>query len=1488
MNELHRLQGLYDPSFEKENCGFGLIAQMDDQPSHWLVQTAIQSLSRMTHRGGVAADCCTGDGCGLLLKKPDAFFQSEAQAFGFVLNAVYAVGMVFLNKDVAKRAAGIAALEFALTTNGVSVAGWRKVPVNSSCLGEQATASEPDIEQVFVNAPESMSEANFNRALFVARRTAEMAVEANDGVFYIPSMHSQLMAYKGLVMPRELPIYYTDLNDERFASSSCSYHQRFSTNTLPQWRLAQPFRFLAHNGELNTIRGNRNWALARTNKFQTELMPQLQTLNPIVSQTGSDSNSLDNMLEVLMMGDMDAFRALRLMVPPAWQNVPHMDPDLRAFFEFNSMHMEAWDGPAGIVINTGKHAICAVDRNGLRPTRYVITKDRHITFASEIGVYDYEPASVVEKGHLKPGQVMAVDLATGELLRPTELDDRLKVRQPYRQWLDAGYLRLEGNPDGEADLLTLDTDNALTYQKYFQVSFEERDQIIRVLAEDGQEAIGSMGDDAPFAVLSEKIRPLYDYFRQVFAQVTNPPIDPLREAIVMSLNVSFGKEMNVFEETQAHARRLEATSPILSPSQFDKLLAICEPGYGHAIVSLHYEPNIGLEAAVRAVTAQAVAAVQAGKTLVVLSDNGIKQGQLTVHALLATGAVHHALIKAGLRCDANIIVDTATARDPHHFAVLFGYGATAVYPYLAYEAIADLYRTKELDNGKSLSKYLYNFRKGIDKGILKIMSKMGISTIASYRGAQLFEAIGLSNDIVDLCFVGTMTRIEGTRFDDLQADQASLAKDAFNPRKSISQGGVLKYVFNGEAHAFNPEVVNALRDACQQNDRAAYDRFASLVNNRRPMVLRDMWRVKANGAALSVDAVEPLEAILKRFDSAGISLGALSPEAHEGLAEAMNRLGGRSNSGEGGEDPARFGTVKMSKIKQIASGRFGVTPHYLVNAEVLQIKVAQGAKPGEGGQLPGAKVDATIGRLRHAVPGVTLISPPPHHDIYSIEDLAQLIYDLKQVNPDALVSVKLVAEPGVGTIAAGVAKAYADLITISGYDGGTGASPLTSVKYAGNPFEMGVAEAHQVLRANDLRDKIILQADGGLKTGLDVIKAAILGAESFGFGTAPMIALGCKYLRICHLNTCAVGIATQNERLRKEHYIGLPEMVMHYFQFVAQETRELMASLGVARMEDLIGRLDLLEVIEGVTKRQRQLDFSKMLSDGGISKDKPHMNNGSRNPSWDKGEQAEEMVVQILPTIGAKTGGTFHFHLKNTGRSIGARLSGQIAKRYGNHGMSDSPITLKLTGVAGQSFGVWNAGGLNLHLEGDANDYVGKGMAGGEIVIVPPKGSAFDAHTTPIVGNTCLYGATGGKLFANGTGGERFGVRNSGATAVLEGIGDHGCEYMTGGTVVVLGKTGVNFGAGMSGGMAFLFDEHNEAVDKVNTEMVEFCRIDTEETESYRHYLKTLLKEYHAQTGSATAEALLANFSRDIGKFWLVKSRAIGLDRLLELFSKSH
>jgi len=1486
MNSLPSLQGLYSPEFEKENCGFGLIAQMDDKPSHWTVQTAIESLANMTHRGGVAADCCTGDGCGLLIKKPDSFLKSEADRLGFKLSALYAGGMVFLNQDPDKAAKAKETLETILTSKGVEVVGWREVPVDSSVLGEQAAGMEPKIEQIFVNATKDMSEADFNRLLFVARRKTEMLIEPNDETFYIASLNSQLLSYKGLVMPRELPEFYLDLKNDDFESSLISYHQRFSTNTLPQWRLAQPFRFLAHNGELNTIKGNRNWALARQSKFETPLIPDLADLKPLVAQSGSDSNSLDNMLEVLMMGDMPVFQALRLLIPPAWQNIPHMDPDLRAFLEYNSMHMEPWDGPAGMVINTGKYAICGVDRNGLRPTRYVITKDRHITFASEIGVYQYDPSDVVEKGRLKPGQVIAVDLESGTLLKPNDIDNQLKSAKPYREWMDKGYMHIEEKLKLEATSLGWSETEKDAYQKYFQVSFEERDQIIRVLAEAGQEATGSMGDDAPLPVFSHKERSVFDYFRQMFAQVTNPPIDPLRENIVMSLNTCFGRELNMFDERPEHAHRLEVQSPVLSPSIMSQLMSMKHSGYQNITLSLHFDSNkTNLKAAIENLCDLAVDAVKNGITLLRLSDLNIQKGMNTIHAAMATGAVHHRLIKAGLRPEANLIIETGSARDPHHFAVLFGYGATAVYPYLAYETIEEMIASRELSDIHKAGHYIANYRKGTNKGLLKILSKMGISTITSYRGSQLFEAVGLSSEIVDLCFTGTPSRIQGTKFEHLEADQLKLSKKAFNPRKKLDQGGLLKYVHGGEYHAYNPDVVNNLREAVQDNSQAAYNKFSELVNNRPAMTIRDLIGFKEGITPISIDDVEPVETIYKRFDSAGISLGALSPEAHESLAIAMNRLGARSNSGEGAEDPSRYGTEKVSKIKQIASGRFGVTAHYLRNAEVVQIKVAQGAKPGEGGQLPGHKVDMTIAKLRHSVPGVTLISPPPHHDIYSIEDLAQLIFDIKQVNPNALVSVKLVAEPGVGTIAAGVAKAYADLITISGYDGGTGASPLTSVKYAGNPFEMGLAEAHQVLRANDLRGQVMIQADGGLKTGLDVIKATILGAETYGFGTAPMITLGCKYLRICHLNTCAVGVATQDKRLRKDHYIGMPEMVMNYFRFVAEETREWLAKLGVASLQELVGRTDLLKIIDNpLTDKQRNIDLSGFITDAGIPADKPHTVQVNKNNPWDDGHIAEEMVKATLPAIEGKLGGIFNFNLVNTGRSIGARIAGEIAERYGLDGMIDAPITLKLTGIAGQSFGVFNVHGLNLHLDGDANDYVGKGMAGGEIVIRPPANSAFNPHLTPIVGNTCLYGATGGKLFASGTGGERFGVRNSGASAVVEGLGDHGCEYMTGGTVVSLGEVGVNFGAGMSGGMAFIYDENKNLPDRLNSEMVEALRIDTEATEAYRVYLKDLITEFVEKTDSAFGHEILNNFSRHLPNFWLVKSRAIGIDDLLNLF----
>jgi glutamate synthase (NADPH/NADH) large chain len=1480
-------QGLYRPEFEKDNCGFGLIAQMDGKPSHWLVETAIEALGNLTHRGAIGADGKTGDGCGLLMKKPDGFFRAIADEQGFKLSDNYAVGMVFLSQDNDKAQQNQDVVTAKLTEQGLEVLGWRDVPVDAeSACGKTALDLLPIMRQVFINAADGMDEATFERRLYVARRLAEKAV-TDDDAFYIPTLSSQVVSYKGLVMPSYLPIFYKDLNDKRMETAICVFHQRFSTNTWPQWKLAQPFRYLAHNGEINTVRGNRNWALARGAKFATKLIDNMDDIRPLVNVTGSDSSSMDNMLEAMMAGGINMFRAMRLLVPAAWQNDKTMDSDLKAFYDYNSMHMEPWDGPAGVVLTNGRYAACTLDRNGLRPARYIITKDRHITIASEVGVYKYQPEDVVAKGRLKPGQMLAVDTSTGELLLPDAINDVLKKAQPYREWIETNLKRLEDGADDET-LPTIEGDALVSYEKLFQVSFEERDQVIRVLGEAGQEAVGSMGDDTPFAVMSQKERSMYDYFRQQFAQVTNPPIDPLRENIVMSLETCFGQENNLFEETEDHAERVVVDSPVLSDSRFRQLLALgkTDSNYKSSIISLCYKPELGLEAAVDAIVAQADQAVRDGNVVIVLSDRDVDSSNLPVHALLATGAVHQHLITVGLRCNANIVVETATARDSHHFAVLLGNGATAIYPYLAYACLNDMLLTGEI-KGLTRPQVCARYRKGIDKGLFKVTSKMGISTIASYRGAQLYEIVGLNEEVVNKCFTATTSRISGTGFEEIHADQLALASRAWNHRKKREQGGLLKFVHGSEYHAYNPDVIATLQKAVQGGKYDDYKAYADLVNNRSAMVLRDLLALKPAEEPLALDEVESIGNILSRFDSAGMSLGALSPEAHEAMATAMNRLGGRSNSGEGGEDPARFGTERVSKIKQIASGRFGVTPNYLVNAEVLQIKVAQGAKPGEGGQLPGGKVNQMIATLRHSVPGVTLISPPPHHDIYSIEDLAQLIFDLKQVNPDALVSVKLVSEAGVGTIAAGVAKAYADLITISGYDGGTAASPLTSVKYAGGPWELGLSETHQTLRANDLRDKVRLQTDGGLKTGLDVIKAAILGAESFAFGTGPMVALGCKFLRICHLNNCATGVATQNDALRSNHFIGLPQMVMNYFQFVARETQEWLAILGVSSMAELIGRTDLLEILPGTTDKQRKLDLAPLLSSAGVAADKPQYCVSPKNAPYDKGELAEQMIIDMKDAIANKTGGFFEYDVRNINRSIGGRTSGEIARHHGNYGMEDTPIRLQLKGSAGQSFGVWNAGGLEIRLEGDANDYVGKGMAAGKLTIYPSPESHFATQEASIMGNTCLYGATGGQLYAAGMAGERFAVRNSGVTAVVEGIGDHGCEYMTGGVVAVLGQSGLNFGAGMTGGFAYVLDIEETFAERYNPELVELVRMNGAEVSEHALHLKGLIEDHVRETSSAWGNQLLDMFEQRLSQFWLVKPKAAALDSLLELANKA-
>ncbi len=1474
------MNGLYQPDDFRDNCGFGLISHMQGEASHDLVQTAIHSLSCMTHRGGIAADGKTGDGCGLLLATPKAFFRAVAEELGATLPELFAVGTVFLHTDetLAQHARDI--LNAEIEKEGLTVATWRVVPTNVDILGEIARSSLPAVGQILVGAPKGVEEAEFNRKLFLARRRAEGQL-THDPLFYVTTLASTVISYKGLMMPRDIAGFYLDLGDPRLASHIVVFHQRFSTNTAPRWALAQPFRYLAHNGEINTITANRNWSVARTPKFENPLLPGLLDMKPLINRTGSDSSSLDNMLEILVGGGMDLFRALRMLVPPAWQNVETMDADLHAFYDFNSKHMEAWDGPAGLVIQDGRHAVCMLDRNGLRPARWVITKNGYITLASEIGVWDYKPEDVISKGRVGPGQILVVDTQTGDLLQTRDIDNRLKKMRPYKQWMREHAIHVKTDDELEESLqeFGLKGDQLKAAQKMFLVSFEERDQIIRPLAESAQEAVGSMGDDTPMAVLSRQVRHLADYFRQQFAQVTNPPIDPLREAIVMSLESSLGREQNVFEQSPSHAARVMVSSPVLSSSKMHQLRTMDRAEYQMHTIELNYPESEGLQAAMKRICAEAAEAVKGGATFLNLSDRNIREGYLPANAIMATGAVHHSLSEAGLRADANILVETGLARDPHHFAVLIGFGASAVYPYLAYDVINDL-----IARGDLLGDPLYaqnNFRKGIDKGLLKIISKMGISTIASYRSGQLFEAIGLSREVVDTCFKGVPSRIEGARFVDIENDQKKLAVLAWQTRKPIEQGGLLKFVFNKEYHAFNPDVINNLHDAVRSGKYADYQRYADLVNKRPVATLRDLLKLDTS-KSIDVSEVEPIEAILPRFDSAGMSLGALSPEAHEAIAIAMNTIGGRSNSGEGGEDPARYGTIKNSKIKQVASGRFGVTPAYLTSAEVLQIKVAQGAKPGEGGQLPGGKVNALIARLRYSVPGVTLISPPPHHDIYSIEDLSQLIFDLKQVNPKALVSVKLVSGPGVGMIAAGVAKAYADLITISGYDGGTAASPLSSIHYAGSPWELGLSEAHQALRVNNLRGKVRVQTDGGLKTGLDVVKAAILGAESFGFGSTPMIALGCKYLRICHLNNCATGVATQQDHLRKEHFIGEPEMLINFFHFVAEETRVWMAALGVKSMKDLIGRTDLLQRLEGDTDKQQHLNLTPILTTHAAAGNNAHYCTEPRNEPFDRGVLAEQMVQDISPAITARTGGTYSYRVSNFNRSIGARLSGEIAKKHGDLGMSNHPITLKLEGTAGQSLGVWNAGGLHIDLAGDANDYVGKGMAGGQIAIYPPKGSPFKSQDTAIIGNTCLYGATGGKLFAAGTAGERFAVRNSGCHAVIEGAGDHCCEYMTGGLVTVLGRTGLNFGAGMTGGFAYVLDLDGDFFERCNHELIDLNRISSESTEEHRQHLIDVIEEHVAATGSAWGQHILDEFDEYSRKFWLVKPKAASLASLLK------
>lgn len=1477
-----RQPGLYDPNDERDACGFGMIAQLDDQPSRALVDTAIAALSRMTHRGGVAADGLTGDGCGLLIRNPETFLRGQAQEAGIALGAQgrFAAGLVFLPHDEALAKTCRGTLEQELRQAGAQPRGWRIPPTDASVCGQLARDTLPRIEQLFVEAGAGQDDAAFALALFLARRRAEQKLREVFADFYVVTLSAHAIGYKGMVLPDKLSAFYTDLQRSDLSSSAVVFHQRFSTNTLPRWPLAHPFRMLAHNGEINTIEGNRRWAQARSKVWKTPRF-DIAEFDPVISMHGSDSQSLDNMLELLTAAGMDLLQALRILVPPATQSLEFKDPDLAAFYEFHALNSEPWDGPAGIVASDARYAACMLDRNGLRPARWLLTSDRHVIVASEAGVWEVPTERVVRKGKLGPGEMLAIDLKRGDLLDSEAVDRINRGRAPYKQWLHQGVTYLETELiDPSLVEEPFDESTLRSYHKLFQLSSEEVEQVLRPLAETEQEATGSMGDDTPMAVLSRQTRPLYDYFRQAFAQVTNPPIDPLREDCVMSLSTQLGKETNIFHAGAETVNHVILNSPVLSQRKLRQLLRSAPYDALHRQIDLSYAPEEGLEAGIARICAEAEQAARDGMVMLLLTDRYPVPERPMVHALLATGAVHHHLSRAGLRCDVNLILETGTVRDPHHVACLLGFGATAVYPYLSYQTLFDLGRRGilQLKKGGEQTQIGRSYRKGLYKGLSKIISKMGIATVASYRGAQLFEIVGLDPAVVECCFPETPSRIGGVGFERLDTEARQLCQRAWNDLHKPEVGGLIKYVHGGEYHMYNPDVVTTLQRATRTGDAGDWRAYADAVNDRPPSTLRDLLRLKKADTPTPLEQVAEAGDVLRRFDTAAISLGALSPEAHEALAIAMNRLGGRSNSGEGGEDPARYGTEKRSKIKQVASGRFGVTPEYLVNAEVLQIKVAQGAKPGEGGQLPGHKVNDMIARLRYARPGIGLISPPPHHDIYSIEDLAQLIFDLKQVNPTALVSVKLVSHAGVGTIAAGVVKAGADLITVSGHDGGTGASPISSIRYAGVPWELGIAESHQALVANQLRDRAVLQTDGGLKTGLDVVKAALLGADSFGFGTAPMVVLGCKYLRICHLNNCATGVATQDEFLRGKHFNGLPERVETFFRLLADEVRQWLSYLGVRSLDEIIGRVDLLEQLQVSPREGVQVDLSRLL--------KPAPDSGSACAAQRLYESPDSLATQLdgllAAPIAKKQGGEHRFLIHNTDRSIGARLSGAIARAHGNHGMDDAPLNLRFRGTAGQSFGAFNAGGLLMELEGEANDYVGKGMAGGRLVVRPPRGARFEARNTAILGNTCLYGATGGELFAAGRAGERFAVRNSGALAVIEGAGDHCCEYMTDGIVLVLGKVGLNFGAGFTGGLAYVLDQDRDFVDRYNHELIDIHRISPEGFESHRQHLHRLILRHRELTGSIWAQQMLDEFRDYVSKFWLVKPKAASLESLAE------
>jgi glutamate synthase (NADPH) large chain len=1454
-------QGLYRQEFEHENCGIGFVAHLKGKKSHSIIRQGLDILTNMTHRGAEGADSKTGDGAGVLIQVPRDFYL--IQGYSLPPEGQFGTGLVFFPQDSSDAARCKDIFLGIIKEEGVDLIGFRDVPRDNTIIGDISRAAEPDILQILVGA--DIPQEDLERKLYIIRKRTENAIRNSDlkqkSFFYIPSLSTKVLIYKGMLTSNQLGEYFLDLVDERLKSAIALVHSRFSTNTFPSWDLAQPFRMLGHNGEINTIRGNRFWMEARESILKSDKLGDLSRLYPIIEPDKSDSASLDNVLEFLIMSGKSLPYAMSILIPESINDKNPISPELKAFYKYHSTFMEPWDGPASLIFSDGRYIGGMLDRNGLRPSRYVITTSDLIVLGSEAGVQTFEAEDVREKGRLKAGKMILVDTKSGKIFYDKELKANLAAEYPYGEWIQQNMVKLEKIETGHIETNEMGDQ----YNKYitsFNYSLEDTDRIIKEMAATGKEPIGSMGNDVPVAVLSRKPYRLFNYFKQLFAQVTNPPIDPIREELVMTLSGYLGSlQDNLLETSPLHVKMVRFRNPVISNTYFQVVKNLRYKGFSSANLLLHFDARKGaegLQSAVDQLCIDSERAVDEGKNYIILSDRGISENAAPIPSLMAVSAVHHHLIKKRKRMQIDIVVESAEPREVMHFALLFGYGASIINPYMSLAVIDKLVKEKaiQLDYQKAEENYINS----IQKGLLKIMSKMGISTLRSYRSAQIFEAVGIHSDVIDKYFAGTVSRIGGIGMNEIAEEALIPHRKAFvqEQHAGVLTEGVYSYRKHGEHHAWNPETISLLQWSTRAADYSKFKEYSKRVNEdtASPGFIRGLLRMKYN--PIPIGEVEPVEQIMKRFVTGAMSYGSISREAHETMAIAMNRIGGRSNTGEGGEDPVRFhplenGDSVRSAIKQVASGRFGVTTEYLVNADEIQIKIAQGAKPGEGGQLPGHKVDKIIAKTRYSIPGITLISPPPHHDIYSIEDLSQLIFDLKNVNPKAKISVKLVSESGVGTIAAGVTKAGADLITISGYEGGTGASPSSSIKHAGLPLELGLAESQQTLVMNNLRRKVILQADGQLKSGKDIIIAALLGAEEFGFSTSALIVLGCVMMRKCHLNTCPVGVATQNAELRKR-FRGKSENLVTFFRFLAEEVRELLAELGYKKMDDIIGRFDLLERNPEVDHwKIRNLDLSGLLT-------LPQESAFNAMHCVDKQDHKTDHVLDIEliseadKAISEKQPVVIERSIRNTDRTIGAMLSGKIAQLYGSEGLPDGTIKCKFKGSAGQSFGAFLSPGIELFLEGDSNDYLGKGLSGGRIIVVPPAGSLFEPDKNIIIGNTVLYGATKGEIYISGVAGERFGVRNSGANAVVEGVGNHCCEYMTGGRVVVLGTTGSNFAAGMSGGVAYVFNENGDFDYYCNMGMVELSLV---EDHGDMNELNSLLSRHYQFTGSKKARMIL-------------------------------